>query len=154
MKCTLYAGISLALVATLVTFAPVRANVVCTVSVALTISDVTAIRIGHNHAAIRWNTDAKTTSQVFYDTVSHDTVADYAYYTRQRNALIEKHSMTLSKLSPSTTYYYRVRCTAGGVEFASDEYTFTTLPAPGRWRGWLASLLLEFISPLFLWWSW
>ena len=153
-KCTLYAGVVLALMATLVTFAPVRANVVCTVSVALTISDVTAIRIGHNHAAISWSTDGKTTSQVFYDTVSHDTIADYPCYTRQRKALVEKHKVNLNKLSPSTTYYYRVRSTAGGVESVSDEYTFTTLPAPGRWRGWLANLLLECISPLLLWWLW
>jgi len=150
----LYAGMVLALLATLVTFASVRANVVCTVSVALTISDVSAIRIGHNHATICWSTDGKTTSQVFYDTVSHDSIADYTYYTRERKALVEKHKVTLNKLSPSTTYYYRVRSTVGGTEFISDEYTFRTLPFPGGWRAWWANLFPKCARPLYLCWFW
>jgi len=154
VKRTLYAGMVLALLATLAAFASVQANIVCTVSVALTISDVTAIKISHNHAAICWSTDGKTTSQVFYDTVLHDSIADYAYYTGERKALVEKHKVTLNKLSPSTTYYYRVRSTAGGAEFVSDEYTFTTLPSPKGWKGWLADLFLEFTFPLYLSWLW
>ena len=154
VKRTLYAGIVLALLATSVTFASVRANVVCTVSVALTISDVSAIRISHNHATICWSTDGKTTSQVFYDTVSHDSIADYTYYTRERKALVEKHKVTLNKLSQSTTYYYRVRSTVGGTEFISDEYIFTTLPFPGGWRAWWANLFTECLCPLYLCWLW
>jgi len=144
----------LALLATLVTFASVRANVVCTVSVALTISDVSATRISHNRATICWSTDGKTASQVLYDTVSHDSIGDYAYYTGERKALVEEHKVTLNKLSPSTTYYYRVRSTAGETEFVSDEYTFTTLPSPKGWKGWLADLFLEFTFPLYLSWLW
>jgi len=154
VKRTLCAGIVLALLATLVTFAAVRANVVCTVSVALTISDVSAIRISHNHATICWSTDGKTTSQVFYDTVSHDSIADYTYYTSERKALVERHKVTLNKLSPSTTYYYRVRSAAGEAEFVSDEYTFTTLPSPGGWRAWWANLFTECLCPLYLCWLW
>jgi len=153
-KRTLCAGIVLALLATLITLASVQANVVCTVSVALTISDVSAIKISHNHATICWSTDGKTTSQVFYDTVSHDSIADYTYYTGERKALVEKHKVTLNKLSPSTTYYYRVRSTAGGIEFVSDEYTFTTLPFPGRWKAWWANLFPEFTFPFYLYWLW
>jgi len=154
VKRTLSASMVLALLAALVTFASVQANIVCTVSVALTISNVRAIKISHNHATICWSTDGKATSQVFYDTVPHDNIADYAYYTGERKALVEKHKVTLNKLSPSTTYYYRVRSTAGGAEFVSDEYSFTTLPSPGGWKGWLANLFLEFISPLYLCWLW
>ena len=154
VKRTLYAGRVLALLATLVTLAPVRANVVCTVSVALTISDISAIRISHNHATICWSTDGKTTSQVFYDTISHDNIADYAYYTRGRKALVEKHKVTLNKLSPSTPYYYRVKSTAGGAESVSDEYTFTTLPFPRGWRAWWANLLSKWTCPLYLCWLW
>jgi hypothetical protein len=154
VKRSLSAGMVLALLATLAMFASVQANVVCTVSVALTISNVSAIKISHNHATICWSTDGKTTSQVFYDTVSHDSIADYAYYTGERKTLVEKHKVTLNKLSPSTTYYYRVRSTAGGAEFVSDEYTFTTLPSPRGLRAWLANLFPEFTSPLYLWWSW
>ena len=123
-------------------------------SVPLVTYEVSTSHIGHFTATISWKTNGHATSQVFYDTVSHDNTADYGYYTRERKASVTKHKMTLNKLSPSTTYYYRVVSTAGGVELVSDEYTFTTLPAPGRWRGWLAGLLLEFISPSFLWWLW
>ena len=154
VKRMLYAGMGLALLATLVTFAAVQANIVCTVSVALIISDVSATKIGHNHATICWNTDGEATSQVFYDTVSHDTIADYAYCTGERHALVEKHKVNLNNLSPSTTYYYRVRSAAGGIEFLSDEYLFITLPSRGAWSAWLADLFLEFTSPFYLSWSW
>ena len=152
VKRSLSAGIVLALLATLVTFASVRANVVCTVSVAWTISDVSAIRIRYNHATICWSTDSRATSQVFYDTVSHDSIGDYTYYTRERKALVEKHKVTLNKLSPSTTYYYRVRSTVGSAEFVSDEYTFTTLPFQGGWRAWWANLFPEYVYSFYLWW--
>jgi hypothetical protein len=149
-----YAGIVLALLATLVTFAPLRADIVCTVSVALTVSNVSAVRISHNHATICWSTDGETTSQVFYDTVSHDIIGDYTYYTGERKSLVEKHKVTLNKLSSSTTYYYRVRSAAGGGEFVSDEYTFTTLPSPKTWRGWLAILFPQCALPFHFSWPW
>jgi len=123
-------------------------------SVPLVTYEVSASHIGHFTAIISWKTNGAATSQVFYDTVSHDTIAEYGYYTRERKAAVTNHKMTLNKLSPSTTYYYRVRSTAEGVEPVSGEYTFTTLPPPGRWGGGLASLLLEFISTSFLWWLW
>ena len=152
MKRALYTGVVLALLAILVTFASVGANVVCTVSVTLTISNVSATRISHNRATIYWSTDGKTTSQVLYDTVSHDSIADYACYTNQRKALVEEHKVALNKLSPSTIYYYRVRSTAGEAEFVSDEYTFTTLPLPGGRSAWWANLFLEYVYPLYLYW--
>ena len=145
---TLYAGILLAWLASLVTFTPIQANIVCTVGVALAISDITATRIGHNHAMIRWATDSRATSQVFYDVVSHHSIADYAYHTDERSALVTKHKMTLSRLSPLTTYYYRARSEAGGIEAISDEYTFAAPPFPGRWRAWCAHVLMELVLPL------
>ena len=150
VKPTSYAGIVLALLATLVTFAPVRADIVCTVSVALTISNVSAVRISHNHATICWSTDGKTTSQVFYDTVSHDNIGDYAYYSNEWRALGEKHKVTLNKLSPSTTYYYRVRSAADEAEFVSDEYNFMTLPSPKGWEAWLVILFPQYGLPFYL----
>jgi len=123
-------------------------------SVLLVTYEVSTSHIGYFTAIISWKTNGDATSQVFYDTVSHDNIVDYAYCSRERRASVTKHKMTLNKLSPSTTYYYRVVSMAGDVESVSDEYTFTTLRAPGGWRGWLASLLLEFISPSFLWWLW
>ena len=119
-------------------------------SVPLVTYEVSTSHIGYFTATISWRTNGDATSQVFYDTVSHDTIADYAHCTRERKASVSEHNMILNKLSPSTTYYYRVVSTAGGVEAVSDEYTLTTLPAPGRWGGWLAGLILEFIYPSFL----
>ncbi|UCD22349.1 MAG: fibronectin type III domain-containing protein [Chloroflexota bacterium] len=132
----------------------VTGSTTITGSVPLVTYEVSTSRIGHLTATVSWKTNGDASSQVFYDTVSHDNIVDYAYYTRERKASVSEHKMTLNKLSPSTTYYCRVRSAAGGAESVSDEYTFTTLPAPGRRGGWLASLLLEFIYPTFLWWLW
>jgi len=154
MKRKSYAGIVLALLATLVTFAPVQADIICTVRATLTISDVSATNIKHNHAVIRWRTDGKATSQVFYDTVSHDSIAGYAYHTGERKTSGEKHKVTLNRLSPSTTYYYRVRSAAGSAELISDEYTFTTLSSPRGLTAWLSNLFREYVFPFYLSWSW
>jgi hypothetical protein len=121
-------------------------------SVALVTYEVSTAHIGRFTAAISWKTNGDATSQVFYDTVPHDSIADYAYYTRETKALAEKHKVTLNKLSPSTTYYYRVRSAAGGVESVSDEYTFTTWTSPKGWKAWLADLFLELTSRFHSWW--
>lgn len=123
-------------------------------SVPLVTYEVSTSKIGYFKATISWKTNGDATSQVFYDTISHDNIADYAYYTRERKTLVEKHKVNLNKLSPSTTYYYRVRSTAGDAEFVSDEYTFATLPSRKGWKGWLADLFPEFTFPLYLSWLW
>jgi FlaG/FlaF family flagellin (archaellin) len=116
-------------------------------SVPLITYEVSASHIGYCTATISWKTNGAATSQVFYDTVSHDSIASYACYTPEYKALVKKHKVTLNKLSPSTTYYYRVRSAAGGTEFVSDEYTFKTLPFPRGWRWWWANLW-------YWWWLW
>jgi Purple acid Phosphatase, N-terminal domain len=152
MKRKLYAGIVLAFLATLVTSASVQADIVCTVSVALTISDVSAMKISHNHATICWSTDGKATSRVFYDTVSHNNTADYAYYTGERKALVKEHKIALNRLSTSVTYYYRVRSAAGSAEFVSDEYTFTTVSSLRGLTAWLSNMFPEYVFPFHLSW--
>ncbi len=123
-------------------------------SVPLVAYEVSVSHIGYFTATISWKTNGAATSQVFYDTVSHGSIADYAYCTGERKALVKKHKVTLNKLSPSTTYYYRVRSTVGGAEFVSDEYTFTTLPSPGGRRAWWANLFPKFTFYLrWLWWG-
>jgi hypothetical protein len=119
--------------------------------VALVAYEVSLTRIGYFTAAISWKTNSGATSQVFYDTISHNTVAEYAFFTNERQALLDKHMVALNKLSPSTVYYYRVRSATEGAEFVSDEYTFTTLTSPGGWKGWLVNLLVEFTSALYFW---
>ena len=119
-------------------------------SVPLVAYEVSVPRVRHLTATISWKTNGDATSQVFYDTVSHDNVGDYAYYSHERRALVEKHKVNLNKLSPSTTYYYRVRSAADEAEFVSDEYTFTTSPSPAGWRGWPAILFPQYRLPLYL----
>ena len=123
-------------------------------SVPLVGYEVFVVRVGHFAATLSWKTNGDATSQVFYDTVSHDNIGDYAYYSDERRALVEKHRVTLNKLSPSTTYYYRVRSAADEAEFVSDEYTFTTLASPKGWAGWLAILFPQYGLPLYLAWLW
>jgi len=120
-------------------------------SVPLVAYEVFVAHVGHFTATLSWKTNGAATSQVFYDTVSHNSVVEYALCAGERKALTEKHKVTLNRLSLSTTYYYRVRSAAGSAEFVSNEYTFTTLPSPRGWQGWLVSLFVELASPLYLW---
>jgi hypothetical protein len=114
--------------------------------------DISPTRIAHFTAAISWKTNGGATAQVFYDTVSHSTAAEYGFFTNERQALLDKHKIGLNKLSPSTTYYYRVRSALEGAEFVSDEYTFTTLTSPGGWKGWLLSRFAALTLPLYFRW--
>lgn len=123
-------------------------------SIQLVAYEVFVVQVRHFTATLSWMTNGDATSQVFYDTVSHDNIGDYAYYSDERRALVEKHKVTLNKLSPSTTYYYRVRSVADEAEFVSDEYTFTTLPSPKGWRDWLATLFRQYSFPFSLSWLW
>jgi len=121
-------------------------------SVPLVAYEIFVARAGHLTATLSWKTNGDATSQVFYDTVSHDNIGDYAYYSDERRAVSEKHKVTLNKLSPSTTYYYRVRSAADEAEFVSDEYNFMTLPSPNVWTGWLAILFPQYGLPFYLSW--
>jgi len=81
-------------------------------TVALSISDVSASNITTNSATISWKTNGNATSQVFYDTVSHDSIADYAHCTHKDTNLVSEHSVTLAGLPSETTYHYRVSAEA------------------------------------------
>ena len=101
----------------------------------LTISDVSASNIGYHGTTISWKTNGDATSQVFYDTASHDNTADYAYHTVEDTDLVSEHSVRLTGLSSGRTYHYRVRSATviNGSDFIaiSEDYTFRTLsPAP------------------------
>ena len=94
--------------------------------------EVSASGIGHFTAIISWKTNGTATSQVFYDTRSHDDIADYAYHTSEDTTLISEHRVILSRLRLRTTYHFRVRSAIPGTEFIaiSDEYSLTTLSPP------------------------
>ena len=86
------------------------------------ISAVQAANISTTSADIQWNTDEDSDSFVEYGTSPGS-------YTNSESdsAMVTSHSVTLSNLSPSTTYYYRVKSTdASNNTATSAEYNFTT----------------------------
>jgi len=98
------------------------------------ISDVSVSNIGYHNAIVSWKTSDNATSQVFYDTESHEDVADYAYRTDEDAALVAQHSIRLTGLSSSTTYHYRVRSripVSDSVAISDDYHFATRTPSPG-----------------------
>ncbi len=89
------------------------------------ISNVAATDITSSSAKIIWDTDVVADSLVKYRTESgtYNSVSDSTYVT--------SHSVDLTELTPSTTYYYVVNSTdQSGISNQSSEYNFTTLEAP------------------------
>jgi hypothetical protein len=79
---------------------------------------------------ITWTTDHPATSRVVYDTVSHSVLGaapnyGYANSTAENAAKVTSHSVTLTGLDDSTTYYYRV-ISHGSPEMVGPEKSFTT----------------------------
>ena len=101
-------------------------------TVPLVTYEVSASGIGHFTAIISWETNGNATSQVFYDTRSHEDIADYAHHTSEDTTLVSEHGATLTRLRPRTIYHFRVRSAIPVTEFVaiSDEYSFTTLSPP------------------------
>ena len=93
----------------------------------IAVYNVSVSNIGYHSATISWKTNGNATSQVFYDTVSHENITAYAYNTTEYSELVPEHSISLAGLSSSTTYHYRVRSAITETDIAiSDDYTFTT----------------------------
>ena len=128
--CSLVLGILVLLLLPLPAVA--QGEVTGSFTVELVISNVSASDIGSYGATISWDTSDNATSQVFYDTQSHDSTAGYAYHSVADPALLTEHSVLLTGLSPSTTYHYRAKsvATVNGTEFIaiSDDYAFSTSP--------------------------
>ncbi len=90
------------------------------------ISDVSSIHISSDSATIIWNTDEPATSQVEYGFTT-----SYGSSTTLDSDLVTIHSQTLTGLSASTLYHYRVKSKdAAGNEGISSDYTFTTSAPP------------------------
>jgi len=92
------------------------------------VSDIAA-----RQAEINWSTDKKATSTVFYGETSSYTDSSKAA------ALVVNHSITLSGLTPFTTYHYKVASEdADGRSVSSGDRTFTTLAPTGELldQGW------------------
>jgi hypothetical protein len=87
-----------------------------------TISAVAASSITSNAATITWTTNIVANSQVDYGTT-----ASYGQSTPLNSSLVTSHSVSLSGLSASTLYHYRVKSTnAANLQATSGDFTFTT----------------------------
>ena len=86
------------------------------------ISNLT-ISVSSTTAIISWNTSANATGSVNYGTTS-----GYGSSASDTNSSTS-HSVTLSGLTPSTTYHYQVTSTNGSDSALSSDNTFTTAAA-------------------------
>ncbi len=88
------------------------------------LSDISAGSLTDTGATITWTTD-----------VSSDSVVNYGLTTSYGNTssngtMVVSHTRTLTGLSPSTTYHYRVKSkNTSGQTATSGDFTFTTLAA-------------------------
>jgi hypothetical protein len=90
------------------------------------ILSVTITSITSNSATISWTTDQASTSQVEYGTTPA-----YGLLSAANSSLVTSHSVTLTGLTPNTTYNYAtLSANSWGVSGASTNYTFTTQVPP------------------------
>ena len=90
------------------------------------ISAVAAGSITSSGATITWTTNVAANSQVDYGTT-----ASYGQSTPLNATLLTSHSVSLSGLTASTLYHFRVRSSdASGNQATSSDFTFTTAPPP------------------------
>jgi hypothetical protein len=89
------------------------------------ISAVTTGTVTSSTATITWTTDKASNSQVAYGTT-----ATYGTLSPLNTTLVTSHSVTLTGLAASTTYYYQAQSQATqGSTATSPGFTFTTTPA-------------------------
>ncbi len=91
------------------------------------ISAVTANSVTATSAIITWTTDQAATDQVNYGTT-----ASYGSASALGTALVTSHTVTLTGLTPGTTYDYQaVSANSAGTSASSANYTFATTAATG-----------------------
>ncbi len=89
------------------------------------ISNVQATGITTSGATITWTTDQASSSRVEYGTST-----SYGALSPLDSTPITSHSVTLTGLSQSTMYHYRVIAANTNGSTTSTDYTFTTLGPP------------------------
>ena len=96
-----------------------------TTGVKAIISDIAVTTITPTTATIEWTTDKQTSSMIEYGLTT-----DYGSAVIN-GSMLWLHSMTLTRLTESTTYHYRIVATdSDGVISLSPDQTFTTLGPP------------------------
>jgi hypothetical protein len=98
------------------------------------ISNLKVVTVGGNSATITWNTDQPSSSQVNYGLTSA-----YGSSSPLNASLQTSHSVTISGLTPNTTYYFDVASTNSANETStasSATSTFTTTPYVGYVAFW------------------
>ncbi len=91
-----------------------------------TVSGIKATSISSTSTQISWTTTAPATSQVFYGTESIPDGLAYSSQSVKSTALVTKHSVTLSGLTPNAKIYYKVVSIDGsGKNSTSKESSFT-----------------------------
>jgi hypothetical protein len=128
---------------------PTNFNVIVSDLPAPVISSQTSGQATASSAVITWTTDHAATSRVIYDTVSHPILGaapkyGYAFSTVEDATPTFNHSVTISDLTPGTTYYYRV-VSHGSPETVSVEKSFTTSSLLSTTKS-LSSLTTQLLS--------
>ena len=85
------------------------------------IMNVNVANLTDTQATITWTSDPADTAMVRYGTVD---TTDGRNLLAQDSSLANNHSLTLSNLNPSMTYYFRIVSTNGTIETGS--YSFMT----------------------------
>lgn len=88
------------------------------------ISGVTVENITQNSAAVSWTTGLESTSELNYHSGTSVLIS------LSSEAPVALHTMQLTGLSPSTTYYFAVNSKCEGVERISEGNSFTTASEP------------------------
>ncbi len=86
-----------------------------------------SVSVATSTASVTWATNEQSDSKVFYSTTNPVDINSASTPSAQNSSLVSNHSLSLSGLTPSTTYYAVVRSadSAGNVA-TSTQVSFTT----------------------------
>lgn|GEM_PF-3479640 len=105
------------------------------------ISGITAGSVTDSDALIAWTTNESANSKVWYSAIS-PVVATSSTLAVSNASFVATHSLALSSLSASTTYYYLVESAdAAGNKTTSAQQSFTTVAVPDTTAPAITALL-------------
>jgi peptidoglycan/xylan/chitin deacetylase (PgdA/CDA1 family) len=112
-------------------------------AVAPVISGVSSSAVTATSAAVTWTTDEQATTQVEYGTTTA-----YGSSTTENSSLVTAHTASLSGLTASTTYHYRVVSKdASGNRAVSGDYTLTTTASTDTTAPTISSVSAGYTRP-------